>query len=124
MFELHEKSHPSKAEFRSPEDGILFKWDVLWRNVLYVTSGEDYFWYNHDNTHAQTQQTNSIFWEVILGTFFRKKIEETTKLQNTGLKQHFTSTSKILDDLIIRLENFKALMEFKVKYFDVDKNTQ
>ena len=91
---------------------------------IYVTPREDYFLYNHDNTHAQTQQTNSIFWEVILDTFFRKKIEEAKKLQTTGLKQHFTSTSKILDGLIIRFENFKALMEFKAKYFDGDKNTQ
>ena len=89
MFKLHEKSHPSKAEFRSPEDGILFKWDVLWRNVLYVTPGEDYFWYNHDNTHAQTQQTNSIFWEVILDTFFRKKNRRENKVAKYWIKTTF-----------------------------------
>ena len=29
----------------------------------------------------------------------------------------------MVDDLIIRLETFKALMEFKGKYFDGDRNT-
>ena len=29
----------------------------------------------------------------------------------------------MVDDLIIRLENFKVLMEFKAEYFDRDRNT-
>ena len=39
-------------------------------------------------------------------------------MQSTGEKQQYTWTNKMLDDLIISLENFKILMEFKAKYFD------
>ena len=60
------------------------------------------------------KQTNSIFWEVVLDALFQKKIAETKKLQNTGVKQQFAWTNKTVDDLIIRLENFKTLMEFEV----------
>ena len=70
------------------------------------------------------KQTNSVFWEVVLDAFFRKNIAETIKLQNNGIKQQFAWTNKMVDDLIIRLENFKPLMEFKAKYFDRDRNTQ
>ena len=69
------------------------------------------------------KQTNSVFWEVVLDAFFRKIIAETIKLQNTGIKQQFAWTNKMADDLIIRLDTFKALMEFKGKYFDGDRNT-
>ena len=44
-------------------------------------------------------------------------------MQNTEVKQQFAWTNKIVDDLIIRLENFKALMEFKAKYLEGDRNT-
>ena len=64
------------------------------------------------------KQTNSVFWEVALDAFFRKNIAETINLQNTGIKQQSAWTNKMVDDLIIRLETFKALMEFKGKYFD------
>ena len=64
------------------------------------------------------KQTNSVFWEVVLDAFFRKNIAETINLQNTGIKQQSAWTNKMVDDLIIRLETFKALMEFKGKYFD------
>ena len=90
---------------------------------IYVTPREDYFLYDHDNTHAQTQQTNSIFWEVILDTFFRKRNRRGNKVAKYWIKTTFYF-DKQNDDLIIRLENFKALMEFKAKYFDGDKNTQ
>ena len=56
--------------------------------------------------------------------FSGQKIAETIKLQNTGVKQQFAWTNKMVDDLIVRLENFKVLMEFKAKYFDRDRNTQ
>ena len=61
------------------------------------------------------KQTNSIFWEVVLDAFSRKKKAGTKKLQNTEVKQQFAWTNKIVDDLIIRLQNFNALMEFKAK---------
>ena len=69
------------------------------------------------------KQTNSIFWKLFWTRFSRKKIAETIKLQNTGVKQQFAWTNKIVDDLIIRFENFKALMEFRSTYFDGDRNT-
>ena len=68
-------------------------------------------------------QTSSIFWEVVLDTFFRKKnMAEIIKLKNTRVKQQFAWINKILDDLITRLENFKTLIEFKAKYFEGDKH--
>ena len=64
-----------------------------------------------------------------LGSYFKhflpkKKRERQQNCKSKTTKQHFTSSGKVLDDLIIRLENFKALMEFKAQYFDGDINTQ
>ena len=39
-------------------------------------------------------------------------------------KQQFTCTHKMMDDLICSVENFKALIEFKGKYFDGDRQAQ
>ena len=49
---------------------------------------------------------------------------EVIKMLSTGEKQQFTWISKIVDDLIRSLENFKAFMEFKGKYFDGDRQSQ
>ena len=46
-------------------------------------------------------------------------------MQSTGEKQQLTSTNKMVDEnLIKRLENFKASMDFKGKYFDGDRQAQ
>lgn len=39
-------------------------------------------------------------------------------MQSTGEKQQFLWTNEMMNASIISLENFKALMEFKGKYFD------
>ena len=49
---------------------------------------------------------------------------EVIKMLSTGEKQQFTWISKMVDDLIRSLENFKAFMEFKGKYFDGDRQSQ
>lgn len=46
---------------------------------------------------------------------------EVTKMQITGEKQQFIWTDKMVDDLSRSLENVKALLEFKGKYFDGDR---
>ena len=46
-------------------------------------------------------------------------------MQSTGEKQQLTSTNKMVDEnLIKRLENFKASMDFKGKYFDGDRQAE
>ena len=64
------------------------------------------------------KQINWIFWEVVLDAFFQKKNSRDKKVA-----KYWNKKNKIVDDLIIRLENFKALMEFKAKYLEGDRNT-
>ena len=45
-------------------------------------------------------------------------------MQSTGEKQQFLWTNEMMHASIISLENFKALMEFKGKYFDGDRQAQ
>ena len=54
-----------------------------------------------------------------------KKVAEPIKMQSAGEKQQFKRTNKMVDDyLISSLENFKALLDFKGKYFDIEKEKQ
>ena len=45
-------------------------------------------------------------------------------MQSTREKQQFSWANKMVNDLISSLENFKALIEFKGKYFDRDRQAQ
>ena len=45
-------------------------------------------------------------------------------MQSTGEKQQFSWTNKMVNDLISSIENFKALIEFKGKYSDGDRQAQ
>lgn len=56
-------------------------------------------------------------------TCFTNLLAEAT-MQSTGEKQQFLWTNEMMDASIISLENFKALMEFKGKYFDGDRQAQ
>ena len=56
---------------------------------------------------------NSIFWEVVLNAFFQTKNCRDNKVAKPWSKTTICLTNKMVDDLIIRLENFKVLMEFK-----------
>lgn len=51
------------------------------------------------------------FWKFALG--FSEKKAQAIKVQNTGEKQQFTWTNKLVDDSISSLENFKALRSLK-----------
>ena len=42
----------------------------------------------------------------------------------TGEKQRFLWTNKMMNELISRLEDFKALIGFQSSYFDGDRQTQ
>ena len=42
----------------------------------------------------------------------------------TGEKQWFLWTNKMMNELISRLEDFKALIGFQSSYFDGDRQTQ
>lgn len=51
------------------------------------------------------------FWKFALD--FSEKKAQAIKVQDTGEKQQFTWTNKLVDDSISSLENFKALMKLK-----------
>ena len=81
------------------------------------------FWYIHDNTHAQTNIKKffginflnklSDFLKTCFRHFPPKNEAETIKMQNTGEKQQFTWTNKLMDGFISNPQNFKALRSFK-----------
>ena len=60
--------------------------------------------YIHDNTHVQNLYIQT--WFKVLS------------------KQQFRWKNDIVDDFIKNLENFKALIEFKGKHFDDDRQAQ
>ena len=59
-----------------------------------------------------------------MDAFFRTKNSRDNKVAKYWSKTTIGLTNKMVDDLIIRLENFKVLMEFKTMYFDRERNTQ
>ena len=56
------------------------------------------------------------------------KMTKAINMQSTGVRQQFTWTNKMVDDLIGSVDNFKvlilSLMEFKDRYLDGEREAQ
>ena len=59
------------------------------------------------------KQTFNVLETCSENVLLKKKLAEAIKMLSTGEKQQFKFTNKLVDDLISRLQNFKAFNSFK-----------
>lgn len=116
MFSYMKKNHAAKAGSRLCEEVILLK-----RDFFYLCSSQTGWFFETFTIIHICKLYKQVF--DFFETCFTNLLAEAT-MQSTGEKQQFLWTNEMMDASIISLENFKALMEFKGKYFDGDRQAQ